>query len=194
MDDLLGGALAPGSWMRQDEIADRLGVSKIPVREALQRLAAVGLVRFETNRGAFVPELTSLDAEETYALRRSVEARLLNRSVPMLRPADFAAAERALEQGASTTANWTFHRALYAPSRWNRGLAIAEMLHAAVAPYVALYVERLGGGTESDAQHDELLHACRNGDTERALVALDSHLADAADVLIGFLDRQDAVR
>jgi DNA-binding GntR family transcriptional regulator len=47
LDQLLRGDLAPGSWLRQDEVAARLGVSKIPVREALQRLAAARLVTFE---------------------------------------------------------------------------------------------------------------------------------------------------
>ncbi len=61
--ELLRGALPPGTWVRQDELAERLEVSKIPVREALQRLAALGLVRFESNRGVTVPKLTVDDAE-----------------------------------------------------------------------------------------------------------------------------------
>ena len=84
MASMLRGELAPGTWLRQDELAERLGVSKIPVREALQRLAGLGLLRFETNRGAVVPTLTAADAEESYALPRAIEPQLLRRAVTRL--------------------------------------------------------------------------------------------------------------
>ena len=120
--ELLRGALQPGTWVRQDELAERLQVSKIPVREALQRLAALGLVRFESNRGVTVPKLTVDDAEEQFELRRAVEPRLLARAIPRLTIADLAEAEMALDvDGTGTTeANWRFHRALYAPAGWQR--------------------------------------------------------------------------
>ena len=195
MSDMLRGTLAPGSWVRQDELADRLGVSKIPVREALQRLAAIGLVRFETNRGAVVPELSAADANENYSLRRAIEGRLLQQALPRLSIVDLAEAELALTPAASanseaseTEANWYFHRALYQASGWQRGLAMAEILHVAVAPYVVLYTEGLGGAADSDAEHHALLDACRARDAGRALPLLDTHLAGAASTLINFLE------
>ena len=86
---MLRGEYPPGTWLRQDEIALRLGVSKIPVREALQRLAAGGLLRFEPQRGARVPVLTGVEAEEIFELRLAVEPRLLARSIPHLTPVNF---------------------------------------------------------------------------------------------------------
>lgn len=188
MSDLLRGALAPGTFLRQDELAGRLGVSKIPVREALQRLAAIGLIRFETNRGAMVPELTAADAEENYALRRAVEPRLLLQAVPRMSIVDFAEAEMALGgDGGVAARNWAFHGALYRASGWQRGVAMTEILYASVAPYVALYTEDLGGGQHSEDEHMALLEACRRGDTARAIDLLDHHLASAATTLIDFL-------
>ena len=193
MADMLRGSIRPGTWIRQDELAGRLGVSKIPVREALQRLAAIGLVRFETNRGAVVPQLSAAEARENYALRRAIELELLRQALANITIVDLAEAELALTAGDSRTeSNWQFHRALYRASGWHRGLAMAEILHAAVAPYVALYTEGLGGGADSDSEHRALLDAARARDVETAEAVLLVHLDAAGSALIDFLELQDA--
>lgn len=186
---MLRGELGPGTWLRQDDLAEELSVSKIPVREALQRLAATGLLRFEANRGAVVPELTASDAAEIYALRAGIEPRLLGEALPRLSLVDLAEAEVAIEaEGRSLTeANWAFHRALYRASGWDRGLAVAESLHIAVAPYVLLYTEQLGGARDSDVEHVALLDACRRGDRAAASDQLARHLDNAERALVGFL-------
>ncbi len=188
-DRMLRGELEPGERLRQDELASELGVSKIPVREALQRLAASGLLLFESNRGAVVPSLSADDALENYALRRAIEPQLLERALPLLTVVDLAEAELALSspEMSITESNWAFHRALYRAARWSRGLAIAEMLHAGVAPYVHLYTQGLGGAAESDAEHHQLLEACRAGDVATALALLEVHLDHAQRALIDFL-------
>ncbi len=189
MGELLRGELAPGLRLGQDEVADRLGVSKIPVREALQRLAALGLLRFETNRGAFVPRLTVADAVENYALRRALEPKLLERAVERLSVVDLAEAEQALDDDAGTAdTNWRFHRALYQAADWRRGLAMVEILHAAVAPYVVLYTDALGGADDSDDEHARLLDACRRRDAPAALGLLHIHLERAERTLVASLE------
>ncbi len=194
MSDMLSGAIKPGTWVRQEEIAARIGVSKIPVREALQRLAANGLVRFEANRGAVLPELTAADAQENYILRRAIEVELLRQAVPNMNIVDLAEAEVALAStGSVTELNWRFHRALYQAAGWQRGLAMVEILHASVAPYVVLYIEDLGGADDSNNEHVALLEACRAGDVATAEAELLSHLDRAAVALVAFLDRNGRV-
>ena len=188
-DRMLRGEIEPGERLRQDELASELGVSKIPVREALQRLAASGLLQFESNRGAIVPSLNADDAVENYSLRRSIEPLLLQRALPELSVVDLAEAELALDSPrmSITESNWAFHGALYRSAGWSRGLAIAEMLHAAVAPYVKLYTEELGGAAESDSEHHQLLDACRAGDGHAAAVLLAAHLDHAQQALVNDL-------
>ena len=189
MDELLRGELAPGTRLRQDALAAQLGVSKIPVREALQRLAALGLLQFETNRGATVPLLSVDEAIENAVLRQSIEVEILRRAIPNMTIVDLAEAELALgdtELGV-TESNWAFHRALYRAAGWRRGLAMVEILHAAVAPYVLLYIESLGGAEPSATEHVALLDACRAGDVEAATALLRTHLADSSDAVIDFL-------
>jgi DNA-binding GntR family transcriptional regulator len=190
---LLRGELQPGQWLRQDDLAASLGVSKVPVREALQRLAAEGLVSFETHRGSVVRSLTADGAEEIYALRRAIEPTLLKRSVPLLTIVDLAEAEMALDDTDAPIgeSNWRFHRALYAGARWHRGSTIVGTLHAAVAPYVVLYTQGLGGSTASDIEHRELLSLCRAKQTAKALAVLHRHLAEASSALLAHLDATD---
>lgn len=191
-DGLLRGDYPPGTWLRQDDLAAELGVSKIPVREALQRLANASLVTFEPNRGAIVRPLTAADAEEVFALRLAIETALMRRAIGRHTIVDLATAELALttESASLTEANWRFHRALYQPAGWPLALATVETLSAAVAPYVLLYSEGLGGRAQSDAEHRELLEACRAHDTNAALRILRAHVRGAGDSVSRFLSKE----
>lgn len=192
MQGLLRGELPPGTRLPQGELAARHGVSTVPVREAMQRLAGLGLLRLEPNRGAVVPHLSAAEAEEQYALRRGIEPQLLRRAIPRLTIVDLAQADLALAAGQDaslTEANWRFHQALYRAAGWDRGLAVVELLHASVAPYVVLYTQGLGRAGESQAQHVEMLEASRAGDVDRAVAALADHLDHAEAALVAWLRR-----
>jgi DNA-binding GntR family transcriptional regulator len=147
-------------------------------------------LQFETNRGATVPLLSVAEAIENAVLRTSIETEMLRRAIPAMTIVDLAEAELALDDATLgvTEANWAFHRALYRPAGWRRGLAMVEILHAAVAPYVLLYTDGLGGADASEAEHRALLEACRAGDVDGAVSRLASHLADSSAAVIAHLD------
>ena len=71
---IVSGELEPGSVLRQEQLSDRFGVSRTPVREALRRLAALGLVSFEPNRGVRVRTLSHDDLREAFLVRAELEA------------------------------------------------------------------------------------------------------------------------
>jgi DNA-binding GntR family transcriptional regulator len=71
---IVSGELAPGSVLRQEQLSERFGVSRTPVREALRRLAALGLVSFEPNRGVRVRTLSHDDLREAFLVRAELEA------------------------------------------------------------------------------------------------------------------------
>ena len=73
-DSIVDGSLAPGSQLSEAELATRFGVSRGPVREALQRLIQEGLVRAEPHRGVFVPVLTDADVRDIYLARMALES------------------------------------------------------------------------------------------------------------------------
>lgn len=83
-DAILNGEIGPGEWIRQAEIAERLGASRLPVREALRILSAEGLADYETNRGSRVPKLGMHEVDILYQMRERLEPLALIESIPNL--------------------------------------------------------------------------------------------------------------
>ena len=81
---ILSGAIAPGTPLRQEELATTFKVSRMPIREALRQLEAQALVDFEPHRGAVVVQITLLDAMDNYAIRAALEPQALRLSIPHL--------------------------------------------------------------------------------------------------------------
>ena len=94
---ILSGALPPPAPVRQDALAQSLGVSKIPLREALVRLEQDGLLSLEKNRGFFVRPLDAEEAEEVFALRLKIEPECIALGALNATPEDQEAARAALE-------------------------------------------------------------------------------------------------
>jgi DNA-binding GntR family transcriptional regulator len=85
---ILRGAYAPGERMRQEDIAEEFGASRLPVREALRILESDGLVTLVANTGAWVSHLSLAECQELYQVRERIEPLLLSYSLPNLTPAD----------------------------------------------------------------------------------------------------------
>lgn len=85
-DEILGGSLSPGTRIRQEDLAERFGASRIPVREAIRMLDADGLVTVVSNSGAWVSRLSLEECVEAYSIRERLEPLLLRSSLPGLRP------------------------------------------------------------------------------------------------------------
>jgi DNA-binding GntR family transcriptional regulator len=86
--EILGGAIGPGERVRQEDIAQRLGASRLPVREALRMLEAEGLVEHEANKGARVPRLGMHEVDVMYRMREQLEPLALAESLPLLAEAE----------------------------------------------------------------------------------------------------------
>lgn len=88
--ELFAGHIEPGRWLREQEVAEALQVSRTPVREAIRRLAQEGLMVFSTNRGAQVRPLKLTEAEEVYAVRARLESMAAGLAAKNSAPADVA--------------------------------------------------------------------------------------------------------
>ena len=116
---ILRGDYPEGTPLRQDALAAELGVSRIPVREALRQLEVEGLVTFSPHVGAIVSTLSLADITELFELRALLEAELLKRALPNLTPeimdradAVLDAYDAALDQGEVSAwgeLNWESH-------------------------------------------------------------------------------------
>ena len=95
---ILGGDLKPGMRIRQEEIAAKLGASRLPVREALRTLEAEGLTESEPHKGARVPRLSQHEVEVIYRMRERLEPLALLESLPLLGATDHERLEEVQRQ------------------------------------------------------------------------------------------------
>jgi DNA-binding GntR family transcriptional regulator len=196
---ILAGELAAGAHLRQEAVAEMFGLSRIPVREALQRLDAEGWVTFAPHRGAFVSGLSTAEVTELFELRLLLEPHLLARAVPRfdqpsLQALEAAAAsfEAALERGerrAWGSANRTFHQQLYAPAGRPRIAALARSFDERVEAYVGVHLALAGIAPRAIAEHRQLVDAVRAKDADRAVQVLRGHLERTRDELAGWITR-----
>lgn len=146
---LIDGEIKPGDQLMADAIAERLGVSRIPVREAFRVLEGEGQVSYEPHRGYFVAELTMPDLLELYRMRHILEAEALRSTVPQLDAEDFTRMEEALEEldrahreadiTAHVSANRAFHQAFWDRLELPRLKRHLQMLYNNCYPYGSLY-------------------------------------------------------
>ena len=183
------GSLPRGARVHQEDLALELGVSRTPVREALRRLAAEGLVEMRTNRGARVADVDQGGMRGAYDARLVLEpgaARLAARrrlSEPIARMRAAVDAQRRAVRSVqrSFEANREFHLALVAASGNEHLVALAERLW--VARIGATIDERQVGTRErmllDVGEHEQILAAIEAGDGRRAESLTRRHLADA---------------
>jgi DNA-binding GntR family transcriptional regulator len=198
---ILQGRYQANQPLRQDQIAEAFGVSKIPLREALVQLKAEGLVKFLPKRGAVVTDLSAAEVEEIYVMRMALEAVAIEKAIPQLTRADLIRAQGVLEiidyekdRGQWGELNWEFHAILYQAARMPLLLDTIQRLHNNVARYLIIYLDRLSAADQSQKEHWALLRACRDGRTSAALRVLRTHLQQAADGLGAYLAERDAAQ
>jgi DNA-binding GntR family transcriptional regulator len=191
---ILAGALQEGSQLRQEKLAAELGVSRVPIREALHQLEAEGLVTMKSHKSAVVSSLSIDDLEEVYEIRARLETWLLEQSMPLLTEQHYLNAEALLAQMADdqrdehwSSLNWNFHAALYAPSNRPQTLALIRKLYLNAYRHFPLPIRLTGGREKMHREHQLLLELCRQGDVERAKDHLEQHILMGARNLIGRL-------
>jgi DNA-binding GntR family transcriptional regulator len=190
---ILDRELRPGDKVRQEEMAKRLGVSVIPVREALRALAGEGQVTYRPHQGYVVAELDVRDLAEVYRLREILEEEAVRLALPRLDDADVDRIEALFEEvagapsvGAAMKANRRAHFVLFEAAGMPILLRHIAKLWDSTEAYRALYYAR----TNVDEEHRLIVRALRNRDAERVLGLLDEHRRRALETLAAALDRR----
>lgn len=194
-DEILHGRLRPDEKLNQSAIAEQFGVSKIPVREALHRLEADGLITFQPNGNATVSSLSVDELFQIYQMRIVLEKLLLEAAFDRMTEVDLIKAENALrlidhEKNAYQwmKLNWAFHDALYRPSQMDLVIQNADKLYINSVRYFVAH-ELLSYQDRSQEEHREILQACQNRTLKEALQALEAHLKASEQALITFLEQ-----
>ncbi|MFF7180395.1 GntR family transcriptional regulator [Streptomyces sp. NPDC008121] len=197
-DAIVRGDLAPGSVIKDAELAERLGFSRAPVREALARLADEGLVETKPQSYTRVTRLVSRVVRDAAAVVRVMHELATRTGVPLLGPEGIRAMREANVRFAAAVRSADVEAALRADDELHQVLVSASGNHAVAAtidrftPLLRRVERRLFGDTGacgSAALHDRLIEACAAGDTEEAVRvtteiwrALEEFADDAADL------------
>jgi DNA-binding GntR family transcriptional regulator len=199
-DRIIRGDLPEGMPLRQDALAAELGVSRIPVREALRQLEAEGLVTFRPYAGAVVSTLSIAEIEELFSLRALIETDVLGRAVGHLNAEHLERAEEVLEAFEDAfrrrdvsswgTLNWEFHSTLYAVAAQPLTMSVLEMLHHHCERYTRAQLSLTRWEGRAMREHRAILDLVRVGDRPGAKRLLRSHILSAGEAMAVFLREQ----
>ncbi|MFC8508649.1 GntR family transcriptional regulator [Streptomyces sp. NPDC057411] len=190
---ITSGELKPGGPIRQETLAARLDVSRVPLREALKALEAEGLVVHHVHRGYFVAELSLDDLEEIYRIRRLLETEAVRAAAHRLPEGMLESlqriqgeVERAAAAGdvaAMAEANRRFHFALIEGSGMPRLVRLIATLWDATDAYRSLYYTEVSHRDLAVHEHRAVISALVEGDTEATVRWLDEHRDHAVAAL-----------
>lgn len=192
--------LAPGTHLNQTDIAADHGVSRIPVRDALQALSAEGLVELRPS-GATVSAMSPADLDELYELRGLVEPRTTALAVHALGRMDIRVMRDCHETMLRTSdrlewldANTRFHRTIYAKSGRPRWIALIESLRSQTDRYLHLHLAVIGQTGHLHEEHEGILEAAEARDAARVEELTRRHLRSSHDFILEHLasDRDEA--
>lgn len=188
LEGIVSGRLTEGQWLRESALAEHVGVSRTPVREALKRLAAEGAVELHLNRGAQIATLSETDAVALFELRVHFEPMAVRLAVPRLdserldRLAELDERMRSLcarEQvvwSELTYANNEFHQ-IFIEHAGNRHLSLALQSVARPVTVARTFQRYTPAALERSMHHHaEILEAARAGDGEWASAVMQAHI------------------
>lgn len=184
-DAIVRGEYPPGSRIRQEEIAERFGASRVPVREALKILEADGIVTLRANAGAWVSRLSLAECEEVYQTRERVEPLLLRYSAPHLTAEQLDHLESLAERMAATTdveeflrLDREFHWGTYAAADTLVLGDLVRRLWSTTQPYRRAYTRMIDAHSQRIVhdEHHMLVTALRDADLDTAERVIEGHI------------------
>lgn len=203
---ILDGDLKPGTWLRQERIAKELGVSSMPVREALKQLAAEGVVEHIPYRGARVTQFSPEDVADLYANRSHLESLAAKSATKNITPEELAELRvlhaHMRDQLASirlseyARLNRRFHRVIYRASQRDYLVRALDQIWSAFPTILMSYfaqttsetlAERMGHDLK---EHAAIITALESGDGEEAVRLLQQHIEENRNELLSVLTAQ----
>jgi DNA-binding GntR family transcriptional regulator len=202
-DDIVTGRIAPGVRLDETELAERFGVSRTPVREALRELAASGLVESRPHRGVVVVQITPKRLAEMFEVMSELEAICARIAAKVMTPEerhqlerlhrDCALLVRSGNPQAYSDANLKFHNAIYNGSH-NSFLAENTLaVRSRLAPFRRAQFRRLGRLAKSYEEHNAVVEAIVRGDGDGAAAAMRHHIGTVNVAFEDYLSNHSAL-
>ncbi len=200
MDAIMLGQLSPGERLLEVQLADEMGVSRTPVREAIRRLELEGFVVMVPRKGAYVAGLSIQDVESVYEIRTALECLAVDLAAKRMTDEDLTELEALSDELHDTwqsgnVENWAildshFHESLYKFSRNERlGLVMANIMEQ-LSRYRIICLANASVRENSLAEHRKLITALKARDCEAAKIAATEHIQNTKQSLIDMLQEK----
>jgi DNA-binding GntR family transcriptional regulator len=186
---IMHGSLPPGAQLSEAELSVQFGVSRGPLREAMQRLVQEGLLRSERNRGLFVIELDEDDIRDIYAARTAIEGAAASVVLRARRPTSLAALRSACDTmtraatrkdlASLSDADLRFHEVLVAQSQSTRLIRMHETLIVESRMCMTALQEKYQLPADLVSEHWRIVDAIEAGDEALALQRIEDHMQEA---------------
>ncbi|WP_353666698.1 GntR family transcriptional regulator [Marinomonas sp. THO17] len=194
---ILSGELEEGTLIRQELLAEQYDVSRMPIREALKRLDAEGLLVFKNNRGATVTKHSLDEIAEIFDIRILLEIDLFARAIPNMTAAQFAACEDILKQMDASyltgkVADWgplnaDYHNKLYEAAGRHLTEQVLQRVTLQANRYVSMHISKLNNRDHASQDHHALLECAKRGDVEAGTRLLRAHLVNTKQQVIAWI-------
>lgn len=188
--DIVSGVIPSRAQLGQEALAERFGVSRMPIREAIQHLTRMGFVTIESNKRAHVAETSESDFRDIWQMRLALEPLAMSGAMEHLTNAHIDSAEvialrmRDADPYDFGRMNLAFHMMLYRPCKRTRLLEQIETLFNAADRYLCIAKAPEGLRETSNREHEQLLEACRRRDAKAAEACLQDHVGGAMQSLV----------
>lgn len=180
---ILAGTIGVGVQLKQEALARRFGVSRLPIREALKRLEVEGLIRHVARQGSVVAAKSIDDLVETLDIRIALESRALRLAIPQLTEADFEAARDVLRryEASEVPREWAelnleFHTVLYRACKRPTLMKMIADTVKGIDVHLRVLLSHSVGRKSSIDEHSEILDACEVRDIPLAIALLEAHI------------------
>jgi DNA-binding GntR family transcriptional regulator len=200
-DAIVRGELAPGEKIKDADLAEMLGLSRTPVREALTRLLESGLIESKPGVYTRVSTLNQHDVAANLSVLKALDSLAMQSAVPRLTERDFHSMRQANRNFAAAVQRQDVSKALAADDAFHH-----VIIEAADNPVIARIIEQLHpqlhrilyrkfsgllGGEETINHHDELIKVCEQGDAQAAAAISGEHWSHLADLISGLFDSNE---
>lgn len=201
-DRILCGELRGNARLNPTAIAVSLGISRMPVREALRQLHAEGLVTMRPNRAAFVSSLTVREVEELFEIRASLEVLAVRTAITAMTPdamAELVALKDRMDRARHNLPEWLkrhddFHQMICSMGGRTRLPQELGRIRVAIRPYILMSMRMFDVVEMPGHEHSALLDALASGDIAGAERSMHEHVTNPGKSLIRFLRQRDAAQ
>jgi DNA-binding GntR family transcriptional regulator len=194
---IITGALEDGTQLQQEAIAKKFNTSRSPVREALARLEAQGLVETTRFRGATVAGISASEVDEIFDLRAAVESSAIRRAVPLISEEKLAEAEAAAAAFSESQnpkewvdLNRRFHCSLYDAEQARNHMIVISSILDRTDRYLLAQLTLTDGMPRAIEEHSQILKACISRNAKLASRLTTEHVIGAKESLLKYLNQE----